>query len=300
MRWWEENNIRLIQTNLRQTDAVADTDRLVSQFIDFGANTVLLNTAGIMSFYPSSLPYEYINPYLDGRDFIGELVEKCHANGIRVISRFDFSKIHKSIFQQHPEWAYVSDKGQTIDYNGLIHTCINSEYQNRLSLEIIDEVLDRYPVDGVFFNMFGFVTRDYSNNYHGICHCEACRKRFRDAYGLELPSSEEPGTPGLREYRLFQRDCVDDILQRIYSRVKAHSEDIAVCNYAEEYVDVVMNESNTEMHRPYPIWDYMTSENVSRVYSSSAKVSGNISINASSLDYRFHGVSEHLVRQRFI
>ena len=300
MRWWEENNIRLIQTNLRQTDAVADTDRLVSQFIDFGANTVLLNTAGIMSFYPSSLPYEYINPYLDGRDFIGELVEKCHANGIRVISRFDFSKIHKSIFQQHPEWAYVSDKGQTIDYNGLIHTCINSEYQNRLSLEIIDEVLDRYHVDGVFFNMFGFVTRDYSNNYHGICHCEACRKRFRDAYGLELPSSEEPGTPGLREYRLFQRDCVDDILQRIYSRVTAHSEGIAVCNYAEEYVDVVMNESNTEMHRPYPIWDYMTSENVSRVYSSSAKVSGNISINASSLDYRFHGVSEHLVRQRFI
>ena len=300
MRWWENNDIRLIQTNLRQTDAGADVDRLVSQFEELGANTVLLNTAGIMSFYPSQLPYEYVNPYLDGKDFIGSMIDKCHERGIRVICRFDFSKIDKSIFRQHPEWAYVSSAGNTIEYNGLIHTCINSEYQNELSLSIIDEVLDRYPADGVFFNMFGFVTRDYSNNYYGICHCDECRRKFRAAYDLELPASEEEGTPGLHEYRLFQRECVDDILKRIYDRVKSHREDIAVCNYAEEYVDVVMNESNTEMHRPYPIWDYMTSENVSRVYSSSDRTSGNISINASSLDYRFHGVSSHLIRQRFI
>ena len=300
MRWWDSNNIRLIQTNLRQVDALADTDKLVGQFADLGANTVLLNTAGIMSFYPSHLPYEYINPFLGDRDFIGEMIDKCHARGIRVICRFDFSKIHRSVFDKHSDWAYISSNGDVIDYNGLIHTCINSEYQNTLSLDIIDEVLDRYPADGVFFNMFGFITRDYSNRYHGICHCPECKRRFMEAYGLELPGSEEPGTPNLREYRLFQRECVDDILKRIYGRVKSHGDNIAVCNYANEYVDIVMNESNTEMHRPYPIWDYMTSENVSRVYSSSRKTSGNISINASSIDYRFHGVSSHLIRQRFI
>jgi hypothetical protein len=30
------------------------------------------------------------------------------------------------------------------------------------------EVLERYPIDGVFFNMFGYFTRDYSHTIMGF------------------------------------------------------------------------------------------------------------------------------------
>lgn len=299
MSWWEENNLRLIQTNLRAVDATADCRSLADSFRDMHANAVLLNTGGIMSFYPSSLPYEHVNPYLGDRDFIGEMVDLCHERGIRVISRFDFSKVVEVLYQRNPKWAYISKDHEVIRYNGLVHTCINSEYQKLLSLEMIDEVLGRYPVDGVFFNMFGFVTRDYSNNYHGICQCDSCRVQFHDRYGLDLPLVEDMSDPVYMKYREFQRICVDERLESIYGLVKLHDADIAVCNYATSYVDVVMNESNTEMHRPYPLWNYSASENVSRVYGTfNDRTSGNICINASSIDYRFHGVSEHQVRTR--
>lgn len=300
MEWWRDNNLRLIQTNLRAIDAKTDCHALVDSFCDMHANTVLLNTGGIMSFYPSELPYEYVNPYLEGRDFIGEMVRLCHERGLRVISRFDFSKIVEALYLEHPEWAYVSKDGDVIRYNGLVHTCICGEYQKKLSLEMIDEVLRKYPVDGVFFNMFGFVTRDYSNNYHGICQCDACRESFSELNGYDLPVQEDMSDPVYRAYQKFKRICIDERLKSIYDLVKSHGNNIAVCNYATSNVDIVMNESNTEMHRPYPLWVYTTSENVSRVYGTfHDRTSGNISINASSIDYRFHGVSEYQIRSRF-
>lgn len=298
--WWRDNNLRLIQTNLRITDAKKNIVEMVDRYESLNANAVLINTAGIVSFYPSELECEYVNPFLNGFDFLGELMDECHRRGLRVINRFDFSKIHESIYRLHPRWAYIGENGNRITYNGLISTCVNGEYQKEKSLEIIDEVLSRYDSDGVFFNMFGYVTRDYSNNYYGICHCDSCRKAFMDFSGFSLPPEDCDDDEVLTAYRIFQKETVKDRLRTIYEAVKKHGEHIAVCNYADDYVDIVMSESNTEVTRPYPIWDYMTSENVMKVYGGlGGKTSGDISINASSLDYRFHGISTPLLKHRF-
>ena len=298
--WWLKNNIRLIQTNFRLRDARKNIDELVSFYEAMGANAVLLNTGGIYAFYPTKLDFETINPFLDNRDFIGKLVDKCHKKGIKVISRFDFSKIDGEVFKNHPEWGYVDGNGGNITYNGLYSTCINSEYQKEKSLEIIDEILNRYPVDGVFFNMFGFVTRDYSNNYHGICRCKNCIESFRHYSGFDLPESEDPNDPIYNKYEEFKEYVIDVRLKSIYDKVKSHGNHIAVCNYARHYVDIIMSETNTEIHRPYPIWEYMTSDNVSRVYGTYPdKTSGDISINASSIDYRFTGISPSFLEHRF-
>lgn len=299
-KWWLENNMRLIQTNLRMSDATKDIKSLVDFYEEMNANTVLINTAGICSFYPSKYDVEKDNPYLNGRDFIGQLIHSCHERGIRVISRFDFSKIDESIYLRNPEWAYQDKNGETINYNGLIHTCINGKYQKELSLALIEEVLQRYPVDGVFFNMFGYVTRDYSNVYHGICHCESCKRDFKKFSGFDLPDAEDTANPIYQKYIEFKEITVNERLRSIYEKVKSYGENIAVCNYARNYVDVVMSESNTELHRPYPIWEYMTSDNISRVYGSYCdKVAGDININASSIDFRFNGISTPFSKHRF-
>ena len=178
MPWWDRNNQRLIQTNLRAKDAAMDRQSLIAELKELSCNVLLLNTGGVTAFYPTSLDFHYRSPWLGNGDLTGDMVRLCHDNGIRFMARFDFSKIHESVYTKHPEWAYRSLKGEVINYNGMVHTCINGEYQRKCSLAILEEVLEKYPIDGVFFNMFGYTTRDYSNNYHGICQCDNCRTLF--------------------------------------------------------------------------------------------------------------------------
>ena len=104
-------------------------------------------------------------------DFFGEVLKKCHENGIRVIARFDFSKTHEKFYEEHPEWYFRGLDGKPVRYHDTVATCVNGPYQSERSLDIIREVMEQYPVDGIFFNMFGYITFDYSGNYVGICQC---------------------------------------------------------------------------------------------------------------------------------
>ena len=49
----------------------------------------------------------------------------------------------------------ASATGEPAIYNGLYSTCINGDYYRRHALTILTEALERYEVDGLFFNMFG-------------------------------------------------------------------------------------------------------------------------------------------------
>ena len=162
MHWWLQNDLRMIQNNLRDIDAGMDVDAWFEQIRLSLCNCVMVGAGGITSFFPSELSCQTVSPYLKG-DTLGKIVDVCHKNGVRVIARFDFSKTHERLLGEHPEWYYVSESGQHLHYNDTAVTCVCGDYQQRISIEILREVLQKYPVDGVFFNMFGFQTKDYSN-----------------------------------------------------------------------------------------------------------------------------------------
>lgn len=298
MVWWKRNKLRLIQTNLRDTDADMDVDLLIAGLKDLSANTLQFNTGGIMAFYPTGLEFHYRNPYLKG-DLIGEVIEKCHQNGIKFIARFDFSKAHVSVFNDKPDWFYRSLQGNYINYNDMVHTCVNGYYQSEYSLKILKEVLARYQVDGIFFNMFGYQTTDYSGNYHGICHCENCKKRFKEMYHLELPKTEATDDPVYIKYVEFKEITTRELLEKIHKVVKEIDPNLPISTYHDYMVDMVRKESNTAVDRPYPIWLYSASENVKSVEDTwDDKLVSNCSINAVDMPYRFMGVSKHLIRLR--
>jgi len=293
MAWWKTNRLRLIQNNLREIDADLDVDELIRELISFEANVWMMNAGGIFAFYPSKLEYHYVTPYLR-KDLLGEAVRKAHDRGIRFIARFDFSKAHESIFEKRPEWFYRTAAGEAVRYHGVVHTCLNGDYQQEYSLRMIDEVLANYPVDGVFFNMFGYKTTDYSGKEYGICHCGNCRDRFRAMYGLSLPASADPNDPAFEAYRSFQRETTRDMLEKIHGLVKGRNPDVAICTYHPHRVDIVRKESNTALSRPHPVWLYSASENVMTVeHSWAEKLISNCSINAIDLQWRFTSVSEH-------
>ena len=291
--WWMTNRLRLIQNNLREVDAALDVEAAIRELESFEANVWMMNAGGIFAFYPSSLEYHYVTPHLR-KDLLGEAVEKAHRSGLKFIARFDFSKAHESIFAKRPEWFYRRADGREVNYGGIVHTCLNGGYQQEYALRIMDEVLTKYSVDGVFFNMFGYKTTDYSGREYGICHCDSCRKRFRERSGLELPERLDESDPAFLPYRAFQEETTRDILDRIHAFVRGKSEEIAICTYHPYKVDIVRKESNTALSRPHPVWLYSASENVMTVEDSwDDKLASNCSINAIDLQYRFAGVSRH-------
>ena len=294
MSWWLQNNLRMIQNNIRDIDGQMNAEEEIRMLKDFGANVLQIGCGGISSFIPTDLPFQRESPYLDEKMF-GETVRLCHENDIKVIARFDLSKTHESFLGKYPEWFSRTLEGEAVRYNDTYATCINGDYQRRLSLEIISAAVKKYPVDGIFFNAFGYSTRDYSGRYIGICQCESCKKRFSEIYHKELPAKEDENDPVFQLYEEFKLKTVDSLLESIHDTVKAIDPNIAVSTYAHHMVDIVRNESNSAVDRPYPFWIYSSSENVSTVRDNFAdKISSNCAINAVDIPYRFMGVSKYL------
>ncbi len=294
MSWWSEKRYRMIQNNLRDIDAIMDIDRYVEYLKDFGANVCMVGCGGITSFYPTKLPFQKPSPYLQ-EDFFGRLITKCHENEIRVIARFDFSKTHIQFLEEYPEWYSRSIEGKPILYNDTAATCVNGDYQQECSLQILEEVITNYPVDGVFFNMFGYQTWDYNNHYVGICQCESCQREFQSFSGLVLPVKEDEEDAVFLKYKEFKKYTTNLLLEKIYQKVKSLNPEIAVCTYSHKGVDLVRNEANSAVDRPLPFWTMASENNVQLVQDTfNDRYSSNCAINAVDIFYRFMGVSPYL------
>jgi len=239
-KWWLKPN-RLLQTNLREIDATMDIDKYVREVKDFGANIVLFNVGGIVANYPTDLEYHWRNTHMKA-DLVGTVLERLHKEGIRMMGRFDFSKINEKYAVQHPEWLYVSEKGKNVNYNGQVHTCLMGGYQQDYIYKILKEAATRYPLDGVFFNMIGFPQRDYSRVFHGICQCENCKKSFKEYSGQDIPKHD--GNPDiLAKYKKWQIIQKNRQFERVRELIKSIREDIAICTYTVEHIDVMRKES---------------------------------------------------------
>lgn len=91
-----------------------DVNAYVQSMVDANVNIILINVGGIVANYPTLLPYQFRNTFIKG-DLVGDLVNGLHDKGIRVIGRFDFSKINKTLAAQKPDWLYVSATGQHVN-----------------------------------------------------------------------------------------------------------------------------------------------------------------------------------------
>lgn len=293
--WWNRAPYRLVQTNLREVDATMDTDAYVQSMVDASVNIVLLNVGGIVANYPTKLPYQYRNPFMKG-DLVGSLVKKLHGKGIKVIGRFDFSKLNETLAAKKPEWLYVSTEGTHVNYNGQVHTCINGGYQQAYSKEILKEALTAYPLDGVFFNMVGYTTSDYSGVYHGICQCENCKNRFHDSTGHTLPVKADMDDPVFREYNAFKKSTADQLFKEIRQHIKALKPQMMINTYAEAGVDMIASESSASISGDQE-WNYSATDNVKRVLGSYRDRSpGNLLIYFQDIGFRHIGTSPNLAK----
>lgn len=249
MRLWWQDPFRMFQTNLREIDAGLDVEAVLDYLDEFGANAWLLSVGGILSNYPTDLDFQTRNPYLSERpsgDLVGDAVEAAARRGIRVLGRMDFSKIDHRRAEEHPDWCFVGPTGERQVYNGLTSVCPSGEYYQARLFDVLDEVLDRYPLDGFFCNWMSFNEVDYSRVYHGVCHCVGCRQR----YDGTLP--DEPDA----DWRAFTKAVLDDLTARIREHLAGRAPLVL-----GDRADIVFHEANNAVGRR--LWHHRTSESVS-------------------------------------
>ncbi len=275
--------VRLLQANLRETDAAVDPARIVQQVADFPANALLIGMGGIVAVYPTKAPFHYPSPHVpNGTDFFGSVPKQAHARKIHVVGRFDY-----------PEWYFRRANGQPIIYNGLNSTCINGGYYRGAALAILTEALERYPVDALFFNLFGNPAADYSGNALGTCHCDACQARFRARYRRAVPETPDA------EYREFLETAKLEVAREIAGLIHAKRPAAGLFTYIQDETDAITSESNTAVDRPLPLWPYSASDNVNRARNSQPdKMAFNLCIGFVDIPYRFATVPQPEIRAR--
>jgi hypothetical protein len=277
--WWMTEPARWVQTNLRQTDATLNADRLVSQLADMRANVLLMGMGGIVSYYPTNAGFHYPSPNLPpGVDLFGSVLQKAHAHGIRVVGRYDFSKTSKAVFDAHPEWFFRQADGQPVLYNGLYIVCINGGYYREQAMKILAEGLEKYDVDGLFFNAFGNQSRDYSGRDIGLCHCDSCKRKYRAMYHRDLPDKPDD------DYRRFMFISSREVAAAIGELIHSKRPKAGYFNYIQESTDGIMSESNTAIARPLPLWPYSASDNVNRARNSEPNKAA-VNLNMQFVDY---------------
>ena len=292
--WWITEPIRWLQTNPRETNSALDPKQFVADVANFNVNVLMMNAGGITAHYPSNVQYEYVSPYLlKGRDMFGEVLKEAHAHKIRVVSRWDFSKTHKDVYDAHPEWFFKMADGQPAIYNGLYLACINGDWYHKKAIEILTEALDRYDVDGCFFNMFSNPATDYSERQLGLCHCDNCERLYHARFNRSVPEIPDA------DYRAFLYDAGTDVSLKIRSVLKSKRPKAALLGTAIEIGDIAYGEANTSVRRPLPLWPYSAADNSNR-WKNSYPDKGVVCQGMSFIDFpwRFATVPQAEIRTR--
>ena len=297
--WWKRNNLRVIQMNLPSYEAATiNADSIVADLITYSANTLLINAGGIMAFYPTKLDFHYTNPFMK-ENVLGDVIKKCHQNNIKVIVRFDFSRVHESIYKVHPDWCYISPKGERIINTDMYVVSINAPYVQEKAFKIIEEVIEMFPIDGIFLNMPGYqVNNPYEGKYHGIDQNEFDKKAFaKYSNGKVLPTEENKADSLYQKYLEFKKHTVENWSERLHKLVKSKNEQIAICTYSDKFVDIIRHESQSMTTLPY--WPYTASDNVGNAVNSFPDhIISNASIQQISFQSRYNAVEPQEVQIR--
>jgi len=252
----------MLQTNLREIDAaVLDVEATLDYLHSFGADAWLLSVGGILSNYPTGLASQVANPALAARasgDLVGDATAAAAERGVRVLARMDFSKVDAARAERHPEWCFVGPDGSWQTYNGLVSVCPSGDYYQREMPDVVAEVIERYPVSGLFVNWWTFNEIDYSRRYRGVCQCAACRRGFAEyAPGTDLPI--DTASPAYDLWTRYAEQVLEDLGARLRALIEERAPHAAFIQ--GDTADIVFHEANNALGRE--MWHHRTADEVS-------------------------------------
>ena len=128
--------------------------------------------------------------------------------------------------EKHPEWSVLDVDGDRVmgDYNkGWVRQamCPRSDYDEKLLIPQMFELIDRYEVDGFWVD--GEIWAVHA------CYCDRCTADFAAQTGIAAPP-RDPADPHWFAWMQFQRDSFHAHVTRYCDAVHSHKPGVLVCS----------------------------------------------------------------------
>jgi hypothetical protein len=208
---WYATMRRCGQINFNERDPLdMDVEAWADYWASLKVDAVLLNGGGIVAFYPTEVPYHHRSQFLGNRDLFGEMAAAGRKRGMRVVARMDCNYGWEEALKARPEWFERGRDGaprRHTESTWLFKTCMFSPYFTEQMPAIYREINRRYEVDGFFTNGWP------STGALSVCHCESCRKLYRDKVGGVPPDGTDARNPVYRRYYEAFMDRVAEVWQ---------------------------------------------------------------------------------------
>lgn len=200
---WFRRTRRWMQTNIAEIDPRRyDISWWREEWRRTATEGIIVNAGGIVAYYPTRVPYHRQAEFLDGRDLFGEIHEAARADGIVVLARMDSNGGNDALLDAHPDWFTRNATGATYPREATLHVpCLNGPYYREQIPAILREIATRYRPDGFTDNSWSGLARS------SICYCDNCKRAFRSARGLDLPSRHDWHDPTYRAWIDWGYEC---------------------------------------------------------------------------------------------
>ncbi len=151
-------------------------------------------------------------------------------------------------------------------------TCPTGPYWEENSFKVIKELLEKYEIDGIFFNAYNYF----------ICHCTRCRHLFKKVTGYDLPELEDWSEPEWRAFVNFRYVTHADYTKRLSNFIEDISPGTILTvdtnitsdgykgirdsgwetSLIAEGTGCITSEAFNFFDRPFPRWTYWAGEEV--------------------------------------
>ncbi len=188
---------------------------------------------------------------LKGRESMMKRTEMlCHESGIAVTGYYSLN-YNTVEHDRHPEWRMLEENGRSRRENEegreaaeefafaskspvrYGFCCPNNPSYRAFVYRQIDEMLDYFDVEGMFFDM---------PFWPHTCHCSHCRARWASEVGGELPTGEmQEGSALHRTLMRKKYEWMGEWIGSVTARVKAHGEQISV---EHNFANAIAGDSN--------------------------------------------------------
>lgn len=230
---WIEGNYRRNLMDMHIDDwnetflSKIDCDEYVQALVDAGVQAAMVKAKPHtgLCYWPSDIGRMHRG--LKGRDFFGEMVTKCHQNGIVVIAYF--TQIFDNwAYDNHVDWRLIAPDGKEFrEYRGMDNfrngrygiVCPNNPDYRAYVKANLQELNRKYDFEGMFLDM---------TFWPDICFCPHCRKRWFDETGLELPRTIDWNDETFRRYAYARDVWMADYARFATAAVKEIKPDVTI------------------------------------------------------------------------
>ena len=229
---WYESDYRRIFMDMHLNDSndeylsKLDTDNLVSHLKDANVSSFVIKAHSHvgLNYWPSK--YGKIHRILEERkiDYVGEMIEKCHANGINAIVYF--SQIYDNYaYENHSDWRLVAEDGSTSYTDngkeksryGLV--CPNNPEYRKYCKDILTELCSKYKFEGMFLDM---------PFWPFPCYCEHCQKKYFQKTGKKIPSLKNHTDEQWQEFVHIRQEWMQEFILENTRAVKSINPQISI------------------------------------------------------------------------